>query len=130
VFSNPLMGSSGVSQASNNFANLQAGKSYLFDIFVYGYSEATNLYLNFTVSAIGQSPTITTYWLPGKSNSYRGNSNRSEFVFVGKAAIDGSGTITDYQLAVTIASGMFISDFDVVTLSGGFTGILVGSVSS
>ncbi len=130
VFANTLKGTAGVSQATNEFANLEAGKSYLFDLFVYGYSQATDLYLNFTVSAIGQTPTITTYWLPGKSTSYRGNSAKTEFVFVGKAAVNGSSTIANYQLAITIASGMYISDANAVTLAGGFTGILVGSVSS
>jgi hypothetical protein len=44
--------------------------------------------------------------------------------------VNGSSTIANYQLAITIASGMYISDANAVTLSGGFTGILVGSVTS
>ena len=130
TFANALQGSAGSSQSSGNFANLSAGKSYLFDIVLWAYSSDDAPFLNFAVSAIGASPTITTHWMRSSANTYRGNVARMEQAFFGRVAIDGSTTITNFQLAVTVATGLALNDATKVTLSGGFTGQLVGSVSS
>ncbi len=130
TFANALQGSPGSSQSSGNFANLLAGKSYLFDIIIWAYTAEDAPYLNFAVSAIGASPTITTHWMRATANTYRSNVARTEQAFFGRVAIDGSSTITNFQLAVTVASGLALTDSTKVTLTGGFTGQLVGSVSS
>ncbi len=130
TFANALQGSAGSSQSSGNFANLSAGKSYLFDIILWAYTSEDAPYLNFAVSAIGASPTITTHWIRSTANTYRGNVAKTEQAFFGRVAIDGSATITNFQLAVTVATGLALNDSTKVTLTGGFTGQLVGSVSS
>jgi hypothetical protein len=46
-----------------------------------------------------------------------------------RVIVNGSATITTYQLAVTITSGNFIHSIEAVTLGGGYSGQLVGSVT-
>jgi len=130
TFANALQGSPGSSQSSGNFANLLAGKSYIFDIIIWAYTTEDSPYLNFAVSAIGATPTITTHWMRSSANTYRNNVARTEQAFFGRVAIDGSSTITNFQLAVTVATGFALNDSTKVTLTGGFTGLLVGSISS
>ena len=82
-----------------------------------------------TASAMGQTPTITTHWISTNSRNYRGGTSQRELSYFGRVVINGSSTVTTYQLAITISSGNFIDSFDQVTLSGGYTGQLVGSVT-
>lgn len=129
-FANALHGSGGTSQSSSNFGNLKSGKSYVFDIVIWAYGGDDNPHLNFSVSAIGATPRMSTIWLRSVSNTYRGNIARTEQAFIGKVSIDGSDTITDFQLAVTVATGLAIAAPDQITLSGGYSGQLIGNVST
>ena len=70
-FASDLSGNAGVSISSSNFGTLEAGKSYVFDVLVWGKTESASLDLAFTVSAMGQSPTITTHWIASNSRTYR-----------------------------------------------------------
>jgi hypothetical protein len=128
-YTSALVGNAGVSLASTNFATLEAGKSYLFDVLVWGKTSSSSLDLALAVSAMGQAPTITTHWISTNSRNYRGNTGQRELSFFGRVIINGSSTITNYQLAVTVSSGSTIVSFDQVTLGGGFSGQLVGSVT-
>jgi hypothetical protein len=130
TFSSALSGSSGSSQQSANFGTLEAGKSYVFDILVWGKTANTALYLALAVSGMSQSPTMTTHWRSSTSNTSRGGTLQKEISFFARVAIDGSATVTNYQLAVTISTGSYVLAEDQVTLSGGYSGQLVGSVTS
>ena len=129
-FVGTLSGNAPTSKTSSAFASLAAGKSYVFDILVWGKSASTALDLNLAVSASGATPTITTHWFVAYGQTYRNNVLDQEHSFMGRVVIDGSSTITNYQLVLTITSGSYISSADAVTLAGGFTGILVGSVTN
>ncbi|MFM7542568.1 MAG: collagen-like protein [Actinomycetales bacterium] len=129
TFANFLQGSAGTSQSSGNFANLQAGKSYVFDIVIWAYGADENPYLNFSVSTIGASLTLSPIWIRSSSNTFRDNTARTEHAFIGKVAVNGSSVITNFQLAVTVATGFEITSSSKITLTGGYVGQLVGSIS-
>ena len=129
TFANFLQGSAGSSQSSGNFANLQAGKSYVFDIVIWAYGADENPYLNFSVSTIGASLTLSPIWIRSSSNTFRDNTARTEHAFIGKVAVNGSSVITNFQLAVTVATGFEITSSSKITLTGGYVGQLVGSIS-
>jgi hypothetical protein len=129
-FANFLQGSAGTSQTSTPFASLKAGKSYVFDIILWAYGADDNPFLNFQVSAIGATPSLSTIWLRSASNTYRGNTPRMEQAFIGKVSINGASTVTDFQLAVTVATGFEITAGNKISLSGGYSGQLVGNVSN
>ena len=129
TFPYDLSGNAGISMTSSNFASLEAGKSYVFDILVWGKTESNSLDLALSVSAIGQSPTATTHWIASNSRTYRSGILQRELSYFGRVVIYGASTITNYQLAVTVTSGVYIDSYDKVTLAGGFSGQVVGSVS-
>jgi hypothetical protein len=114
---------------SSNFATLEAGKSYSFDVLVWGKTLSNSLDLAITVSSMGQSPVVTTHWIASNSRTNRLGTGQRELSFFGRVIINGANTVSNYQLAVTISSGVNIDDYDQVTLGGGFSGQLVGSVS-
>ncbi|NDF93183.1 MAG: hypothetical protein EB122_01245, partial [Actinobacteria bacterium] len=81
-YTSALVGNAGVSLASTNFATLEAGKSYLFDVLVWGKTSSSSLDLALAVSAMGQAPTITTHWISTNSRNYRGNTGQRELSFL------------------------------------------------
>jgi hypothetical protein len=129
TFSGTLSGNAGVSMASANFGSLEAGKSYVFDILVWGKTTSDSLDLGLSVSAIGATPSLTTHWISTNSRNYRGMTGQREMSQFARVIVNGSTTITTYQLAVTITSGNFIHSIEAVTLGGGYSGQLVGSVT-
>ena len=60
----------------------------------------------------------------------RGGTLQKEISFFARVSIDGTSTVLNYQLAVTISSGNLVLAEDQVTLAGGFSGQVVGSVTS
>jgi hypothetical protein len=128
TFAGSLSGNAGVSMASSNFGNLDAGKSYVFDILVWGKTTSDSLDLGLSVSSIGANPTLTTHWISSNSRNYRGLTGQREISQFARVIVNGSATITAYQLAITITSGNFIHSIEAVTLGGGYSGH-VGSVT-
>jgi hypothetical protein len=129
VFSGGLQGNEGVSISSANFGNLEAGKSYVFDVLIWGKITYADTRLGFSASAIGATPTVTTHWISAVAKNYRGLTQQTEYSIHGKIIVNGSSTINSYQLAVTVVSGTFLSPSEQVLLNGGFTGQLVGSIT-
>ncbi|MFM8843293.1 MAG: hypothetical protein ACKOFJ_03595, partial [Actinomycetota bacterium] len=129
-FANPLSGNAGVAQNSAEFGTLQAGKSYVFDILIWAKTNSTSIELALSASPMGQTPVISTIWISGSAKNYRGGTIQREFSYLAKLVIDGSSTITSYGLAITISTGTYINPADPVTLAGGFTGQIVGSVTA
>ena len=128
-FSSSLSGLSGVSITSSSFATLQAGKSYVFDIVIWGSSNGTAQDIELTVVADGQSPFITTNWFSSTAKTYRLGVSQGERSLFGRVVVNGIGTNSEYKLKVIIASGFGIDSWDQITFAGGFSGQLVGSVS-
>jgi hypothetical protein len=128
-FPSALSGNAGTSASSNNFATLEAGKSYVFDVLIWGKTNASTLDLSLSASAMGQSPTVTAHWISTNSRNYRGGTGQRELSYIAKIVVNGSSTISSYQLAITMSSGSYIDAFDQVTFAGGFSALLVGSVS-
>lgn len=128
-FVGTFQGTSGSSKVSEAFASLAAGKSYVFDIVVYGYSSADTLEINFSAAAGSAQAVVTTMWIPIKANTYRDNAVRQEFGFFARLTIDGSATSSTYSLTVTVSTGTNIPSGSAVTLAGNYSAILVGSVN-
>lgn len=128
-FVGTLQGSAGASKISEAFISLQAGKSYVFDIVIYGYSSADALNLNFSATASSDLATITPMWIPTKANSQRDNAARQEYGFFARLTVNGASTTSTYQLTVTVTTGLTITAGSAVTLAGNYSGILVGSIN-
>ena len=129
-FISKLQGSAGTSITSSPFATLKAGKSYLFDVIIWGRSASTNPTLKFSISTVGSGPTVNSYWFASSIQTYRDNLDKREYSFLGRVAIDASSYGSDFQLTVSVTSAYFIDSSEEITFSGGFAGQLVGSISN
>ena len=98
-------------------------------LFRSGSTIADVLNLNLSVAAVGETPTIKTYWITSHSGSYRDNTVTNEQSFFAKVTVDATSSTFNSTLKVSITTGLTIFASEAVTLSGGYTGQLVGSIS-
>jgi hypothetical protein len=129
AFSTSLSGSGGTSINSSEFATLQASKSYVFDVVIWGSSTGSTQHIEFSIAAIGQSPTISSYWITSSANAFRSGTPQAERSIYARVVVNGTSTTANYQLKVRITAGFPIDASEAITFSGGFTGLLVGSVN-
>lgn len=129
-FPNPLQGNAQVGQTSSAFGNFEAGKSYIVDILIWGISSSNAHSLKLSISSSDNSVQPISHWFTSLGNTYRDNSVASEYSFMGRVALDGSLANAAFNLIVNVTTGGPIIAGEAVTLSGGFSGQLVGSVSS
>ena len=101
----------------------------MFDVHVWGTTPYAGTKLSFAASAMGANPSITTNWIASSTATYRNLTNQTEYGFFAKIVVNGSTTITSYQLAVTVINGGFLAANEQVLFSGGFAGQLVGSIT-
>ncbi|MFM7874480.1 MAG: hypothetical protein ACKO8Y_07700, partial [Actinomycetota bacterium] len=128
TFTGTLVGSANTTKISETFASLAAGKSYVFDIVIYGYSSADALNLNFSANAGSGLATVTPMWIPTKANSQRDGLARQEYGFFARLSIDGSLTTSSYGLTVTVTTGQTITAGSAVTRACNYSSIMVGGI--
>jgi hypothetical protein len=124
-----LQGTAGATQPSQIFGDLQAGKSYVFDIFIWGIDESEGTALTLAIETVGVSLTLKPHWIISRSESYRDNVLKTERAFIAKVAINGSSTSSNYNLRVNVSTAYPIGASAAIALFGGFTSQLVGSVT-
>jgi hypothetical protein len=129
-FSGTLSGAAGNSKQSNNFGSFQAGKSYIVEVLIWGISSNDNLELSFDVTFTGASPGFVAFWLPVYGQSYRGGSTSIEHSVIGRISINGSSTNSDYNARVSVTIGQSLASGFALTLAGGYTAILSGSITN
>ncbi len=129
-FANPLQGAAGVGQNSSAFGNFEAGKSYIVDVLIWGISSSNTHSLKLNVTSSDNSVQPVSHWFTALGTTYRNNSVASEYSFMGRIAIDGSQAATSYNLIANVTTGGPIIAGESVTLAGGFSGQLVGSITS
>ena len=132
TFPSPLAGISGSTAISSGFANLLAGKKYLFDVIIYATNlDPTGEYpIKVSFSANTGSPTITTKYVVTRGQSYRTSSSRIEYSVYAKVVVDASSVVTNFSLLATITSGADTSgNSEKLTLGGEYVSVEVGSIN-
>ncbi len=129
-FSGNLSGSAGSSKASQSFGAFSAGSSYVVRVIIFT-NETTNAYptypVTLAVSATGASPVLTTNYVVVNGSDWVAGSEIPYVSVIADVVINGSATLTSYQLIATITHGLPVSNKSI-SLSGKFTQIIVGSI--
>lgn len=132
IFGNTLLGGPGSSSNSTTFLVLEAGKSYVLQVQIHfrGTSDplfAVDQILGLSFSATGGSPVIASKYFYSSGTFYKDSARVFEVTLYADVVINGSGTITNSDLSVSV----FSPDTVLVQLSmnGSFVGVMVGSVA-
>ncbi len=129
-FSGNLSGSVGSSKPSQSFGTFSAGSSYVVRVIIFT-NETTNanpIYpVTLAVSATGASPVLTTNYVVVNGSDWVAGSEIPYVSVIADVVINGSDTLTSYQLIATITHGLSASNKSI-SLSGKFTQIIVGSI--
>jgi len=129
-FSGNLSGSVGSSKASQSFGTFSAGSSYVVRVIIFT-NETTNTYptypVTLAVSATGASPVLTTNYVVVNGSDWATGSEIPYVSVIADVVINGSATLTSYELIATITHGLS-APTKSISISGKFTQIIVGSI--
>ena len=130
-FAADIQGAVGSSQPSNLFGSFAAGKSYALRIFIETFNPANQVSaypLSLVVSVSGAAPSIWTSYVVANGSLWVSGAKRDKVSLIADIAIDGSTTVSSYQLLVTVTCGLNTGSFPV-TLSGNYLSTLVGQIN-
>ena len=86
--------------------------------------------LSLTATGITGTPVLVTKYLISHSYSYRTGSARFENSIEVEIAIDGSGSVTDYGVVLSVVAGRSTLTTSLLRLEGSFNALEVQSVAS
>jgi hypothetical protein len=112
----------------------KATKSYVVRVLIWTYqpndSNENLMPLSITATGTNGTPTLVTKYVLSRSYSYRTGAIRYENSIQVDLVADGSASVTDFSIVLTITAGRSTASSALLRLEGSYTAVEVQSIAS